>query len=350
MTETSTNTAIDYENDPKGSVDYTGRYFGWDANLGSSSDLDYTFDFMMVKIPFQKFSETTPSISYSATTLNEVVGNDGTITETLTLTLSDDTFVVSGSAMTVSTHYTVANVPAGLTAVVTGTSTTTATLGLTGTASAHENANDVSNLTLTFLDAAFTTSDAADVTNYTRSDLAIDFDDAAGGGLGDVDWGNLDTGISITLNTYPTLDVLTCDTNCFAGNGAYSDTSYATTGDWYARFTIDSVAASNDRWMGLTDDSGATTYLAFAIGGTGGDVRNNANVYQGGDISGLSVNDHLVIAIDNGEVKFYHEEAGTQLVLTVSSGVPANMRIYGQFYSTTGNITAEMATGTYTPP
>jgi hypothetical protein len=81
--------------------------------------------------------------------------------------------------MTVNTHYTVANVPAGLTAVVTGTSTTTATVTLTGTAAAHASANNISNLTLTFLDAAFTGGTASVVTNYTKSNLLINYTDPA---------------------------------------------------------------------------------------------------------------------------------------------------------------------------
>ena len=57
---------------------------------------------------------------------------------------------------------------------------TTATLTFTGTATAHADANDVSNLTITFLDGAFTnTSTASNVTGYTNTTGTIDFDDPA---------------------------------------------------------------------------------------------------------------------------------------------------------------------------
>jgi hypothetical protein len=124
------------------------------------------------------------SLSYSTETFSEAAANNGTITTTSTLTLTGDTFTTSGGAMTISSDYTVANVPSGLTMLVTGTSGTTATVALTGTASAHEDANDISNMTLTFLDAAFAGGSAVGITGYSNTSLIVDFDDAAeeGGG------------------------------------------------------------------------------------------------------------------------------------------------------------------------
>ncbi|MBS1187377.1 MAG: hypothetical protein H6R04_1395 [Burkholderiaceae bacterium] len=115
------------------------------------------------------------SIAYSSTTFSESVNNDGSISTVTTLTLSGDTFTGSDGAALAGA--TIANVPAGLTAVVTKTSDTTATITLSGKATAHANSNDVSNLTLTLGNAAFTSGNAASVTGATKSDLKIDFSD-----------------------------------------------------------------------------------------------------------------------------------------------------------------------------
>ncbi len=115
------------------------------------------------------------SLSYSASTLNENVANIGSITETITLTLTGDTF-----AADLTGDITATNVPTGLTAVFTRDSTTQVTMSLTGSASAHENSNDISNFTITFLDAAFVSnSSASNVVNYLKSDITLDFLDAA---------------------------------------------------------------------------------------------------------------------------------------------------------------------------
>ena len=113
---------------------------------------------------------------YSATTFTEASANDGSITDSLTITLGGDTFTGSDNADWSSL---VSNVPAGLTAHLIRTDATTATLSFTGNATAHANANDVNNLTVAFADSYFTGGSAAAVTNATKSDLVIDFADPA---------------------------------------------------------------------------------------------------------------------------------------------------------------------------
>jgi len=73
---------------------------------------------------------------------------------------------------TAGTHYTISGVPTGLTAVLTKTSGTVATLTFTGTAS---NVTDVTNISLAFLDAAFTGVTAAQTTGSSKSNIAITF-------------------------------------------------------------------------------------------------------------------------------------------------------------------------------
>lgn len=116
------------------------------------------------------------SIGYSATTFDEAVANDGSITGTITLTLVGDTFTGTNGDDWSSV---VSNVPAGLTAALTRTSDTTATLTLSGNSSSHANTDDISNMTVTFGDGYFSGGSAVAVSNSTKSDLAVDFDDPA---------------------------------------------------------------------------------------------------------------------------------------------------------------------------
>ena len=121
----------------------------------------------------------TRSITYSATTLRESIANDGTVPGTLTLTLANETFSGNnGDDFVAAGKVAVSNVPAGLTAVVTRTSATTATLTLTGTATSADAANSIANLTVAFTNSAFTCSTAASVTGASRNDLAVTFADA----------------------------------------------------------------------------------------------------------------------------------------------------------------------------
>jgi hypothetical protein len=122
------------------------------------------------------------SLAYSATTFEEAAANDGSITATVTITLSGETFTgTNGAALG-----TVTNVPAGLTADLVRASATTATLSFTGNATTHTNDRDVSNLTVTFANADFTGGNASAVTGATRNNLVINFADPAtsGGGGG----------------------------------------------------------------------------------------------------------------------------------------------------------------------
>lgn len=123
-----------------------------------------------------------PSLAYSGS-INESQAFDGHLAagSKITITLTGETFTGADGASLLSAA-TVSNVPAGLTAVLTRTSATTAELGFTGTANSHANANDVNNLTVTFADGAFTGGSAAGVTNATKSNLRIDFADLGSAG------------------------------------------------------------------------------------------------------------------------------------------------------------------------
>jgi len=122
---------------------------------------------------------TTPELTWSATTFNEAIANDGSISNTLTLALANETFTTALGQLVENTDYTVANVPAGLTLAIGTSNNQTAVIGITGNATNHANIDDIANLTITFLNAAFTGNDASAVTASSKTDLVVDFMDGA---------------------------------------------------------------------------------------------------------------------------------------------------------------------------
>lgn len=105
----------------------------------------------------------------------EAYANDGSISLISTLTIINDTYTeANGAALTGAT---VSNVPPGLTAILTKTGSTTATLSLNGNATAHTNANDIDNLTVSLSDTTFTLGNAAGVIGAFKNDIEVDFID-----------------------------------------------------------------------------------------------------------------------------------------------------------------------------
>lgn len=118
-------------------------------------------------------------LSYGPTTLNEARALDGSVAGVVSITLAGDTFTgTNGDDLATAGVVTVGNVPAGLTAVVTRTSGTTAELTFTGAAASHANANDAANLTVTFANGAFASGNASAVTGSAATGFAINFADA----------------------------------------------------------------------------------------------------------------------------------------------------------------------------
>lgn len=118
----------------------------------------------------------TPSLSYSGS-FTESGANDGSVTGSRIVTLLGDTFTHPGSTLTEEGQYSLANKPAGLTPVMTvNDDGTTATLTFTGNATNNNLADSISNLTITFLNGAFTnTANASNVINYTDNQGIVTF-------------------------------------------------------------------------------------------------------------------------------------------------------------------------------
>lgn len=116
---------------------------------------------------------TSATLSYASSIFSESDANTGGIANSITLTLSGDTFKGAIGANLGK----VTNIPSGLTASLTKTSDTTATLTLNGAAKDHGSANNISNLTVTLSNADFTSGAASLVSGATKSDLKVSFTD-----------------------------------------------------------------------------------------------------------------------------------------------------------------------------
>ncbi len=137
-----------------------------------------TMVFFALLLTISAFSDLQAQSIVWSGDFTETAANDGSVMGMRTATLSGDTYIMTG-ALTETTHFNMgASTPAGLTAAIAidGTSLI-ATLTLTSTATSHADLNDVGDLTVTFLDAAFTGGSAAAITNSSDANGMIDFND-----------------------------------------------------------------------------------------------------------------------------------------------------------------------------
>lgn len=106
----------------------------------------------------QVSSTLSGRLSYSSLEFNESASNDGSIANSVSISLANDSFVGAIGASIGS----VSNVPKGLTAKLVKISNTEALLSLTGKAIEHSANNSISNLNIVFKNTSFTSGVAAD--------------------------------------------------------------------------------------------------------------------------------------------------------------------------------------------
>ncbi len=110
----------------------------------------------------------------------ETLSNTGLVEGSIDVSVAGDTFINAGSSLTVSTHYTINNIPSGLTPNLSVSANgRAATLSLTGSATENNNSDDIADLQFTFLNAAFTGNDVSIIENSVNanSGFTIDFID-----------------------------------------------------------------------------------------------------------------------------------------------------------------------------
>lgn len=113
----------------------------------------------------------TKAMVASESSFVEVVANDGSIDNTISLDLYGETFAVSG-VLTENTDYTTQNLPSGLSVSIEVLSTTNCVVTLNGNSDDH--IYDINDFTITFLDILFTGADATKVEGSEQVFL-IDF-------------------------------------------------------------------------------------------------------------------------------------------------------------------------------
>ena len=295
------------------------------------------------------FADPVRTVSYGTTTFTEAAANDGTITVTSTITLSGDTFTGSnGAALSGAV---VTNVPTGLTAVVTKATATTATLSFTGNAASHANANDVSNLTVTLGNTAFTLGSAAGVTGATKSDLVIDFADVnailngdagpntligtsanniiyGGGGADTINGGAGNDTINITdTGTTAASSASIAFTNTTNGTDTiigFSAAALSSGGDKMDFSAIVDLVDAVVTGQTLTTDFGAGN--VFIFDSTPVTVADAASAIAA-DVTVVATQGYIVIAdsANNNTVTVYHstdlDTNGTETALAILSGV-----------------------------
>lgn len=119
-----------------------------------------------------------PFLSVTNKFFQENAANDGTINDpgTTEVQLLLETFAgLDGEDFVVTGKAQVSNLPAGLNLMLIRQDDTTLTLAIGGTAISSDNTDDVNNLTLSFLDAAFAGNDSSVVNGHDQNDLAINF-------------------------------------------------------------------------------------------------------------------------------------------------------------------------------
>jgi len=134
----------------------------------------YTYN-AAVQTPGAK-NHAVPKLTCSTQTFVESMQNDGSISTTINLSLDNNKFSQLG-ILSENTHYSTANVPIGLTTQITVLTDTTAQINLTGNATSHTNADDISNLNITFLDSAYSDISSTYVLNNSLSNINVDFFD-----------------------------------------------------------------------------------------------------------------------------------------------------------------------------
>lgn len=116
------------------------------------------------------------ALTFSNYCFNESTNNDGSIQNSIDLKLIGETFSNTG-VLFEGLHYTTANIPAGLTAVVEVFSSDSARFTLSGNATNHSNINDIANLKLEFKNFAFTGNNASSIFSYLVDTIKVDFRD-----------------------------------------------------------------------------------------------------------------------------------------------------------------------------
>lgn len=165
------------KHEPEDMDHFTLEFMDAALESGDASTLSY-LSAMVWPIVFSDPS----TMSWSGTAFVESAANNGSVDTVLTVVLGGDTPDTFSSAPGVmdESFYTCSNVPSGLDVEVTVIDASTAEIALTGQAAAHAAADSVTDMEITFRNAAFTSGNAGAIAGSSRSGISVTFDDPSG--------------------------------------------------------------------------------------------------------------------------------------------------------------------------
>ena len=277
----------------------TATYSGFDLDNGGLPVADIFYDNLGSNLHVLNTNRTVTRHQITGLGFTESdPANDGTVTGNISATLANDTYndpdtdgelTVCGGAVACAGHQVqVNNIPAQFTPTInlydadgttpnTSDSGVVAILTLTGAASAHQDADDIADLTFVFDDSAFNTAPASSVTNATGPA-------SSGGGIDYLD----NSGISGTVYTDEgTTNIGAGKTVRLLVNGADSGITTTTSASGFYVLTTPIYSIGDVLTVYLDDE--AENGVTVTIGAT-------AN----GDISGLDIyQDYLRASHEN---------------------------------------------------
>ncbi len=121
-------------------------------------------------------NQPLPELIWQSAVFNEAFANNGSIANSINIELNNLTFSLIG-AFTEGIQYNVTNIPIGLTAQINVLTDSTASISLIGNAAVHLNINDINNLTITFLNSAYSGLSAAFVIGNSKNNIIVNFFD-----------------------------------------------------------------------------------------------------------------------------------------------------------------------------
>jgi hypothetical protein len=142
----------------------------YDQTGFDGSEIVYIDDFSIID------NSAIAILNWGSDTFIENANNDGSIQNTISVSLSGDTFSTIGK-LSLNTDFNTSNIPKGLTVSITTVSATQVSVTLTGYAENHTTANNISNMSVVFKDNVFTNNDASNIINSAQMDLKIKFYD-----------------------------------------------------------------------------------------------------------------------------------------------------------------------------
>lgn len=114
------------------------------------------------------------TLNYTPPAVTESITNDGSFNGFTNILTENVVFSQSSGSFIENTHYTISGLPAGLTASMEVISNTLVELHIDGTTIPHADTDDT-NISVSFLDAAFEGTLAANVVHATNAQVLIDF-------------------------------------------------------------------------------------------------------------------------------------------------------------------------------